>query len=92
MTTPVPIPFHPRATDTDVISAIAEVLRAPGARLAGDGRFFEKTVGPLYAAYGCAAVDAALRLIHADIRRRAASEIRQLRISAAWLKRGDRRP
>jgi hypothetical protein len=72
MTTELPIP---RATDEDVI----EVLRAPGARLVGDTRFFWRTVTPLYARYGSAAVDAALRQIHADIRRRAASEIRDLR-------------
>jgi hypothetical protein len=92
MTTLLPIPFHPHAADEDVIEAIAETLREPGARLAGDGRFFWRTVGPLYARYGEAAVDAALRCIHADIRRRAASEISALRMNAARLKREIERP
>jgi hypothetical protein len=81
-----------RATDDDVIDALAEVLREPGARLAGDSRFFWRTVTPLYARYGEAAVDAALRQIHGDIRRRAASEIRALRMNAARLKREIERP
>jgi hypothetical protein len=76
-----------RATDEDIIEALVEVLRAPGARLAGDSRFFWTTVAPLYARYGEAAVDAALRCIHADIRRRAAWEIRALKLNAAALKR-----
>jgi hypothetical protein len=79
-------------TDEDVVAAIAEVLREPGARLVGDSRFFWRTVTPLYARYGEAAVDAALRQIHADIRRRAASQIRDLRMNAARLKREIERP
>jgi hypothetical protein len=82
----------PAATDEDVIAAIAEALREPGARLVGDSRFFWRTVGPLYARYGEAAVDAALRCIHADIRRRAASQIRDLQLNAARLKREIERP
>jgi hypothetical protein len=89
MTTKLPIPFHPRASDEDIVEAIAEVLREPGARLC-DGQFFEKFVGPLYARYGHAPVDAALREIYGDIRRRAAWEIRDLRMNAARLKREQR--
>jgi hypothetical protein len=80
------------ATDRDIVASIAEVLREPGARLVGDSRFFWTTVGPLYEAYGHACVDAALRQIHADIRRRAASQIRDLRLNAARLKREIERP
>jgi hypothetical protein len=79
------------ATDADVVEALAEYLREPGARLAGDSRFFWTTVGPL-ARYDHACVDAALRMIHADIRRRAASEIRDLQLNAARLKREIERP
>jgi hypothetical protein len=82
----------PATTDADVIEALAEVLREPGARLVGDSRVFWKTVGPLYARYGAPSVDAALRQIHGDIRRRAASEIRALRMNAARLKREIERP
>jgi hypothetical protein len=78
-------------TDADTVEAIAEYLREPGARLVGDSRFFWTTVGPLYEAYGHACVDAALRQIHADIRRRAASQIRDLQLNAARLKRERRR-
>jgi hypothetical protein len=77
----------PESDDDPTIAAIAEVLREPGARLAGDAEFFLRIVRPLYATYGHAAVDAALRQVHDDIRRRAASEIRQLRNHAARLKR-----
>jgi hypothetical protein len=45
MTTLLPAPFHPHATDEDVIAAIVEVLRAPGARLVGDSRLCS---GPSY--------------------------------------------
>jgi hypothetical protein len=79
-------------SDDDVVEAIAEVLREPGARLAGDSWFFAQRVAPLYARYGEAAVDAALRQIHGDIRRRAASEISALRMNAARLKREIERP
>jgi hypothetical protein len=83
---------EPTLSDDElIIEALAEVLREPGARLVGDGRFFEKTVGPLYARYGAPPVDAALRQIHGDIRRRAASEIRALRMNAACLKREGRK-
>jgi hypothetical protein len=79
---------EPTLSDDElVIEALASYLREPGARLAGDRRFFWKTVTPLYRAYGEEAVDAALRCIHADIRRRAASQIRDLRMNAARLKR-----
>jgi hypothetical protein len=81
-------PIELPVPDTDpVVEALTEVLREPGARLAGDDQFFLRTVRPLYATYGHAAVDAALRQIRDDIRRRAASEIRQLRNHAARLKR-----
>jgi hypothetical protein len=79
------------ATDADVIAAISEVLHESGARLC-DNLLFPKIVQPLYEAYGHAAVDAALRQIHGDIRRRAASEIRALRMNAARLKREIERP
>jgi hypothetical protein len=86
------IPRHPRATDADIVEALAETLREPGARLAGDSWFFAQRVGPLYTRYGHAAVDSALCCIHADIRRRAASEISALRMNAARLKREIERP
>jgi hypothetical protein len=79
-----------RATDEDVIDALTETLREPGARLC-DGQFFEKFVGPLYKRYGHAFVDEALREIHVDIRRRAAWKIRDLRRNAAALRRERRR-
>ena len=48
---------EPTLSDDElVIEALVEVLREPGARLAGDSQFFSKTVGPLYARYGEAAV------------------------------------
>jgi len=75
--------------DEPVIEALVEVLREAGARLC-DGQFFEKFVGPLYVRYGERAVDAALRCIHADIRRRAAGQIRDLRRNAVALKREQR--
>jgi hypothetical protein len=78
--------------DELVIEAITEVLREPGARLAGDSQFFWNVVGPLYARYGERVVDSALRQIHDDARRRAASEIRALRMNAARLKREIERP
>jgi hypothetical protein len=82
--TPIELPV----SDVDpTVEALAEVLREPGARLAGDDAFFLRTLGPLYVTYGRTAVDAALCRIHDDIRRRAASEIRLLRQHAGRLKR-----
>jgi hypothetical protein len=84
---------EPTLSDDElVIAAITEVLREPGARLVGDSQFFWRTVGPLYARYGTAPVDAALRQIHDDIRRRAASEISALKLNAARLRREIERP
>ena len=81
---------EPTLGDDDlIIEAITETLREPGARLC-DFQFFEKFVGPLYDAYGDAAVDTALRQLHADARRRAASEISQLRFNAGRVKREQR--
>jgi hypothetical protein len=76
----------PEADTDPTVEAIAEYLREPGARLC-DNLFFPKFVRPFYERFGQKAVDLALRQIHDDIRRRAASEIRQLRQHAARLKR-----
>ena len=84
---------EPTLSDDElIVEALTETLREPGARLAGDSWFFAQRVAPLYARYGEVAVDAALRQIHGDIRRRAASEIRALKLNAAALKREIERP
>jgi hypothetical protein len=47
MTTLLPIPHRASsATADDIVEALTETLREPGARLVGDSRFFWRTVGP----------------------------------------------
>jgi hypothetical protein len=77
----------PAATDADVVAEIFHQLWFEwGARL-GDFEFYARHIPRLQAAYGDAAVAAALRRHHAQMRRSVSDEIRQQRTYATRLKR-----
>jgi hypothetical protein len=87
MTTLLPIPHRPTATDEDVVDEIFHQLWFEFGAQLGDYAFFSRNIPPLVAAYGHDAVAAALRRHHAQIRSAASDQIRQLRQHAARLKR-----
>jgi hypothetical protein len=86
MTTLLPAPYHPRATDADVIAAIAEVLRAShAAAVPGAWRII---VERLRQHYGVKLVDRAVRQYERALRQENRSLRRQVRHArAAWIKR-----
>jgi hypothetical protein len=87
VTTLHPIPHRPRATDEDVIAEIAHQFWCVwGARLC-DYAFFSRNIPPLEARYGHAAVAAALKRHHAQMRREVSEQIRRQRDHARRLKR-----
>jgi hypothetical protein len=86
MTTLLPIPFHPRATDEDIVMAIAEVMR--GSHVASLPTAFRIVVGRLRDVYGRRLVDRALRQYELALRQENRSLKRQVRLArAAWIKR-----
>jgi hypothetical protein len=87
MTTLLPIQHRPTATDADVVEEIFNQLWFEmGARLC-NYEFYSRHIPRLEAAYGDAAVAAALRRHHAQMRRAVASQIRQQRDHERRLKR-----
>jgi hypothetical protein len=66
MTTLLPVPFHPDATDDDIIAAIAEHFRE--AKSAAVPGAFRIVVARLRDRFGCKLVDAAVHRYARDLR------------------------
>jgi hypothetical protein len=80
-------PIELPVAGADVVEEIFhELWFEMGARL-GDYEFYSRHIGRLQAEFGDAAVAAALRLHHAQMRRAVSSQIRQQQAYAARLKR-----
>jgi hypothetical protein len=87
MTTLLPIPHHPTATDEDIVEELFHQFWFEwGARLC-DAEFFARNISPLVARYSREAVDRALKLHHRQMRSAVAFQIRQQRAYATRLKR-----
>jgi hypothetical protein len=81
------LPHHLIATAADVVAEIFHQLWFEMGAQLGDYEFYSRNIRRLQEEYGADAVAAALRLHHAQMRCAVASQIRQQRSFARWLKR-----